>query len=103
MSSMVIPDTGARPDPSSLLADTNPKCSLLLEWGDHAGAHKVGEPSDTSDNTSEDTSLEEISDSVINSSSFELIKAKEKIFDLERELKNKEAQYELLLKKVKSN
>ena len=92
MRSMVIPDIRERPDTSSLLADTNPKCSLLLEWGDHAGAHKAMEPSDTSDNTSEDTSLEEISDSVVNSSSFELIKAKEKIFDLERELKNKEAQ-----------
>ena len=87
MSTMVNPNTQERPDTSTLLADINPKCSLLNEWGNHSGAHKAKEVTDTSEK----------------SKTFELIKAKEKIGDLEDELRLQKEENELLLKKIKSN
>ena len=92
MSSMVNPNIQERPDTSTLLADINPKCSILLEWGDHSGAHRPVKATDSSDNTSEDTSLEEESSVSLVNSELELLKAKEKILSLEQELRNKDAQ-----------
>ena len=92
MSSMVNPNIQERPDTSTLLADINPKCSILLEWGDHSGAHRLVKATDSSDNTSEDTSLEEESSVSLVNSELELLKAKEKILNLEQELRNKDAQ-----------
>ena len=46
----------------------------------------------TSDNTSEDTSLEEESSVSLVNSELELLKAKEKILSLEQDLRNKDTQ-----------
>ena len=87
LSRMVTPDLSTRPDTSQLLAENHPKCNLLVEW-DH-GAENVVE---SSVDTSEDSSLEEFSPEPCSSNSLDLIKAQEKIFDLEKELRSKEVQ-----------
>ena len=92
MSSMVTRDVQMRPSTGQLLADNHPKCNLLLEWDQE----KTENVTDTTVDTSEDTSLEEISDSCPDNSKLELIKAQEKIFDLEKELKSKDVQFSIL-------
>ena len=96
MSSMVNPNTGERPDTSTLLAEINPRCSLQNEWDDHSESHKAKEAPDTS----RDNSLDEVSESFEKSETFQLIQAKQKIGDLEDELRLQKQENELLLKKT---
>ena len=107
---MVTPSLTARPDTAQLLAETHPKCNLLLEWGDGGGhEHGAGSGSDhatdSTDNTSEDTSLEEFDLSNtenMDNSKLDLIKAQERIFNLEKQLKSKDSQISHLNDSLKS-
>ena len=88
ISRMVVPDIRSRPDTSQLLAETHPKCNLLTEW-DHGAENVVESSIDSSD----DTSLEEFTESSLEGASqLDMLKAQEKIFDLEKELRSKEVQ-----------
>ena len=93
LSRMVTPDLMLRPNTSQLLAENNPKCNLLLEWN-HDNTTVADTSIDSSDDTS--TSLEEFSDSCLDNSKLDLIKAQEKIFDLEKESRNKDVKISLL-------
>ena len=109
LQAMTAPDISSRPDAAQLLADTQPRCHLLQEWegtsqeaqGHHRGEHshlQDSKPAAETD-TSDDTSLEEITDTELSGdhSKLELIKAQEKIFDLEKELKTKDVQVSKVL------
>ena len=104
LQAMVTPDLSSRPDTARLLADTQPRCHLLQEWGDRDRCQEVTrqDQGDNKDNTevdtSDDTSLEEITDGELSgdNSKLQLIKAQEKIFDLEKELKSKDIQVSML-------
>ena len=102
---MVNPEISARPDTSKLLADIQPRCNLLQEWR-NCSSHTASQPAQVSrdTDTSDDTSLEEITDNEASAdhSKLELIKAQEKIFDLERELKTKDVQVAMLNDSLKA-
>merc|ERR1712198_523684 len=89
ITSMVSPDVNNRPDTTQLLAVIHPKCNLSYNWGIESL-----EKSDSS--ASNDTSLEEVGDSskesFLNNSKMDLIKAEEKIFLLENELRSRDSQ-----------
>lgn len=104
---MVNPDISARPDTAQLLADIQPRCNLLQEWRDcSSSSSHTAQPvqANTDTDTSDDTSLEEITDTELtaDNSKLELIKAHEKIFDLERELKSKDVQVAMLNDSLKA-
>jgi len=89
ISSMVAPDVNLRPDTTQLLEVTHPKCTMSYDWSI--------ESFDKSDSSaSNDTSLEEVGDSskenCHNNSKMDLIKAEEKIFLLENELRSRDSQ-----------
>ena len=102
---MVNPDISARPDTAQLLAEIQPRCNLLQEWTG-CSSHTAVQPrkANTDTDTSDDTSLEEITDNEVtaDNSKLELIKAQEKIFDLERELKTKDVQVAMLNDSLKA-
>ena len=106
---MVNPDISARPDTTQLLADIQPRCNLLQEWRQErdcsSSSHSVMPVQASADtDTSDDTSLEEITDNEVtaDNSKLELMKAQEKIFDLERELKSKDVQVAMLNDSLKA-
>ena len=101
---MVTPDISSRPDTAQLLAEIQPRCNLLQEWRACSSHGPQPSQANADTDTSDDTSLEEITDTEVtgDNSKLELVKAQEKIFNLERELKSKDVQVAMLNDSLKA-
>ena len=95
LEAMVSPSLSSRPDTAQLLGEAGPRCRLLQEWLVAREDQETYTKIDTSDDTSleEDTDTENFGDK----SQLELVKAQQKIFDLEKELQTiKDVQVSML-------